>query len=165
MAQKEKIISFIKSREGAYVNDKDDLGKCTNSGVTLSTYQFFYGKEKTCEDLKKITDKEWNYIFDNWFWKNCKGDSINDQSVADMIVDFYWGSGIYAIKILQKCIGVKEDGIFGTDTLSKVNKSDPEKLFESLKKERISFYKRIAESKPKQKKFLNGWIKRAESVN
>ena len=52
----DKFIKFILSWEGGFVNDPRDSGGATNKGVTLSTFQTVFGKDKTVKDLKNIND-------------------------------------------------------------------------------------------------------------
>ena len=42
---------------------KNDHGGATNSGVTIAVFQSVYGKNKTKNDLKRMTDEQWDYIF------------------------------------------------------------------------------------------------------
>lgn len=60
-----ELAAFVLEREGGYVNNKADKGGPTNKGVTLATYRSVYGQNKTVEDLKRITDAEWEYILRN----------------------------------------------------------------------------------------------------
>jgi hypothetical protein bfra3_11916 len=53
----DKFITYIKSWEGGYVNDPRDSGGATNKGITLTTFRSVYGKNKTIEDLKNLTDE------------------------------------------------------------------------------------------------------------
>ena len=57
MEKIEKLKSFILSWEGGFVNDPRDSGGATNKGVTLSTFQTVFGKDKTVKDLTNITDE------------------------------------------------------------------------------------------------------------
>jgi lysozyme family protein len=164
MADYKKIIPFIKKFEGGYANVAGDRGSCTNMGVTIYTFRKYYGANMTCSDLKKITEEQWLRIFYKGFWEKCKGDEIKSQSVANELVDFYWGSGVWAIKKIQKCLGIEEDGLVGNITLAKINDAEPEKLFNELKEERKNFFKNIVKAHPSQKKFLKGWLNRAEAL-
>jgi lysozyme family protein len=71
-----ELAAFVLEREGGYVNNKADKGGPTNKGVTLATYRSVYGQHKTVEDLKRITDAEWEYIFKKFYWDKCKADYI-----------------------------------------------------------------------------------------
>lgn len=58
-----ELAAFVLEREGGYCNRKADKGGPTNKGVTLATYRSVYGQSKTVEDLKRITDAEWELHF------------------------------------------------------------------------------------------------------
>ena len=160
MAESKILQPFILSWEGGYVNDPCDKGGATNKGVTIGTFRQVFGKEKTVRDLKNITDEQWLTIFKRYYWDKWKADEIQDQSVANMLVDWYWGSGLYGIRIPQYILGVKQDGIVGPKTLAALNnyKGGQKALFDALWKERANFYGRIA--KGTNAKFLKGWLNR-----
>lgn len=159
------IIPFILKWEGGFVNDPDDRGGATNKGVTIATFRSVYGKNKSVSDLKNITTDQWNYIFKTLFWDKCKCDNINDQSVANIIVDYAWGSGVSrAIKDVQTIVGTTADGISGPKTISAINKTDAKTLFNKIKERRIQFYNNIVKSNPSQKKFLKGWTNRVNAL-
>ena len=68
------------------------------------------------------------------------------------------------IKRVQKIIGVKQDGIVGTVTLSAINKEGDE-LFEKVQEARKQFLNAIVNIRPSQKKFLKGWMNRVNDLN
>lgn len=158
MSHYSKLKPIIKKWEGSWAGNID--GKlCTNSGVTLETYQLFYGKDKNCSHLRKMTEEEWDNIFINGFWNKWKADSINSQAIANLLVDWHWGSGIYGIKYPQRVLGVKDDGIVGSKTLAAINDyPNQEELFNKLWNRRKQHFEQIA--KGNKQKFLNGWINR-----
>ena len=66
----------------------------------------------------------------------CKADKIQDQSVANMLVDFAYNSGVKrAATYLQLTLGITADGIIGNKTLFAINKSNGKRLFERFKKQ------------------------------
>lgn len=165
MADYKIIIPFILKWEGGYCEVKGDRGGATNKGVTLLTFQSVYGKNKTKQDLKNITDKQWNYIFKKLFWDKCNCDGIKDQSVANILVDYAWGSGTSrAIKDIQTIIGTVSDGIAGQKTITAINNMDAKLLFNKIKERRIQFYNNIVKSNPSQQKFLKGWTNRVNNL-
>lgn len=165
MADYKVIIPFILKWEGGYVDIKEDRGGATNKGVTIATFRSVYGKDKTTQDLKSITDEQWNYIFKKLFWDKCKCTGITDQSVANIIVDYAWGSGISrAIKDVQTMVGTSVDGICGPKTIAAINRTDPPALFDKIKARRIQFYNNIVKANPSQSKFLKGWTNRVNSL-
>lgn len=165
MANYKELIPFILRWEGGFSNRKSDRGGATNKGITLATYRSVFGQNKSVDDLKKLTDAEWMTIFKKLFWDKCKADSIQDQSIANLLVDWAWNSGATTpIKKLQGILGVTADGIIGKQTLNAVNTKSPLPIFGALKQARISFYNAIVKSNPSQKVFLKGWLNRVNHI-
>ena len=161
MAKSEKLMPLIHKWEGGYVNHPNDKGGCTMKGVTISTFRKYFGENKTCSDLKNITDEQWLYVFNKGYWDTCKADEINNQSIANIIVDWAWMSGTKtAIKKIQKILGVESDGIVGNQTINAINTADQEKLFNNIYNKREEFYYNICENNSSQKVFLKGWLNR-----
>lgn len=164
MADAKLIIPFIRKWEGGYANDPDDKGGCTMMGVTIKTYQKYFGKDKTCEDLKNITDEEWLEIFKKGYWDCWKADQIENQSIALLVVDCGWGSGpVTAIKKVQECLGCKADGKVGPKTLAALNNKNTLTTFRKLWSMRYVWFHQIAE-KGNNKKFLRGWLNRLNDI-
>lgn len=169
MANVQKIVPFILKWEGGFVNDPDDLGGATNKGVTFATYKQYRKKkgmpEPTIEDLKGITDSEWTEILKTMYWDRWQADKIQNQSLANILVDWVWASGNNGIKRPQKILGVTVDGIVGEKTLSALNSQDPETIFNLIKADRIAFIDEICKARPANKKFRKGWLNRINDFN
>lgn len=168
MANYKHLIPFLYRWEGSWANDPADMGGATMRGITLSAYSAYCsrrGKPKpTATDLRNITDAEWSAVFKSMFWDRLMADFIHSQSVANAFVDYYWHSGVHAIKDVQSIIGVGVDGIVGTVTLNVINSRDPKELFQAVQKSRISFLERIVKNNPSQAKFLRGWLNRVNDM-
>lgn len=157
------IVDFILKFEGGYAGNIDGQ-ICTMKGITLNTYKAFYGKNKDCSDLKKITDEEWLYIFKKGFYDRIKGDEIKNDSLCLLIVDWCWMSGVKtAIRKVQSAIGVKSDGVVGPKTLYALN-SIPREAFDKIFGRREYFYQRLVEKNPENKKYIKGWLRRLRSI-
>lgn len=170
MANVEILAPFILSFEGGFSDHPSDSGGATNKGVTLSTWRA-YGDDKTgdsaidIEDLKLLSDSEVIHkILKPHYWDRCCGDDICDQSLANIIVDWVWMSGVWGIKHLQGVLGLSRDGIVGAKTLESINNSDPKALFSAIKLRREEHLRSIVESDPSQEVFLRGWLRRLESI-
>lgn len=165
MARPEKLISFILKWEGGFVNDPCDKGGATNKGVTINTFRHFYGADATVEQLKNITDRQWENIFLTGYWRPFKADFIKNQSVANICVDWAWASGTTtAIRQVQKLLGVTADGIVGEITIGAINKYDAEELFSRIRRARIDFVNTIVRNNPSQAKFSRGWVRRINDI-
>lgn len=167
MADYKHVVPFILKWEGGYVNHPNDKGGITNKGVTLATYKSFY-PNKGIEDLKRITDAEWNHIFKCGYWDKVKGDDIKSQCMADAICNFAYMSGnTQAIKELQRLLGIVDDGKIGIITLNTLNQQatlNEKYLFEGYIKRQMDFYCLICKKNPKLNVFLNGWKNRLNAL-
>lgn len=117
------------------------------------------------------------------FWDRWKADNIQSQKIANILVDWVWGSGKHGIVIPQRLLGVTPDGIVGNKTLAAVNFADPDQLFNVIYNARVKFLKDITTSsiaayekrigrkatekelmKHTNKRFLNGWLRRLADI-
>jgi len=160
---------FDKAKVTGFANDPDDLGGATMVGITLGTFtQCRKMKKKqlpTVADLKNITYAEWLDVLKTLYWDRWKADEINNQSVANILVDWVWASGTYGIKLPQKLLGVDIDGIAGPKTLAAVNGYPSQKeLFDKIVSERVAYLDRICDARPANRKFLKGWLNRIYDI-
>lgn len=166
MADAKKLIPFILKWEGGFANHPNDKGGATNKGITIATFRQYMGQDATVAQLKAMTNEQWETIFKKGFWFPFKGDYIMNQSIANICVDWAWGSGTRtAIKQVQRLVGVTDDGIVGNITLSAINNANSKKLFEKIKSARLSFVEAIVRRDPTQKVFLKGWRNRINSIS
>ena len=113
--------------------------------------------------LKNLSDEDATTIMKKHYWDRWKADQIKDQRVANTLVDWLWCSGAWGIKIPQKILGLKVDGIVGEKTITAVNNA-PANFLQALYKERQEFLERIAKTNPTQKRFLKGWMNRINDL-
>lgn len=164
MAKAELLQPFILRWEGGFSDHPADRGGATNKGVTLATFQQFYGADRTADDLRGMTDAQWLHIFREGYWNRWQADRIASQSLANILVDWVWASGSHGITRPQKILGVEADGIVGEQTLAALAARAPEPLFHQLKAARIAFVEGIVRSNPSQKVFLQGWKNRINAI-
>ena len=165
MADIQKLAPIILKWEGGFANDPDDLGGATNKGVTIATYTQ-YRKNKglpipSIADLKGISQHEWIDILRSMYWNRWKADSIKNQSIANILVDWVWASGVHGIKRPQRLLEVNDDGVVGTITLNSINHCPNQlQLFDRIKMDRVKFIDEICIKRPANNKFKQGWLNR-----
>lgn len=189
MANVNVLLPFILKWEGGFVNDPADAGGATNKGVTIGTWrQVGYDKDGDddidVQDLKLLTSNDVrDRVLKPHYWDRWKADNIQSQKIANILVDWVWGSGKHGIVIPQRLLGVKDDGIVGEKTLSAVNFADPAQLFDVIYNARVKFFNDITNSsivkyekkigrkateselmKYTNKRFLKGWLNRLADI-
>lgn len=189
MANANILLPFILRWEGGFVNDPTDRGGATNKGVTITTWrQVGYDKDGDgdidVDDLKLLTNEDVrDRVLVPHYWNRWKADTINDQKIANILVDWVWASGSHGIKIPQRLLGVNVDGIVGPKTVEAVNFADPKSLFLAIYDERVKFINNIVERsvseyekkigrkatetellKYTQKRFRKGWLNRLSEL-
>lgn len=165
MADYKLLKPQILKWEGGFVDDPSDKGGPTYKGVTLATFRQFYGQNKTVDDLKILTDVQWDHIFKTGYWDKWRADEIKSQAVANALVDWTYHSGVHGIKEPQKILGVTADGIVGPKTLAAVNAMHPLELWVKIQAARHGFVENIVKNDASQADFLAGWKNRINNLN
>ena len=161
MARQDLLKPIIRKWEGNISEHPNDPGGLTKWGITIGTFRNFYGRYKTRQDLINMTEAQWDEIFKKMFWDRWKADEIQSQSIANLLVDWVWASGIYGIKYPQQILGVTADGKVGQKTLAAINGYPNQKeLFIKLWNRRKKHFKKIVKNRPASKVFLKGWMNR-----
>ena len=156
-----KILAF----EGGFVDDPTDRGGATNMGVTLATWKKVgYDKDGDgdidADDIRLLSKADAISVLKLNYWNRWKADQISNQSIAEILVDWLWGSGKWGIVIPQRLLKVPEDGIVGPSTLFAVNSSNQRGLHDAIFQARVSFIRDLVNNHPVQNKFFNGWMNR-----
>ena len=155
--------------EGGFADDPLDHGGATNIGVTISTWrQVGHDKDGDGDidrqDIKLLTRQDAMLVLKKFYWDRWQGDHINNQSVANILVDWIWCSGKWGIIIPQRILGVPEVGIVGPVTLLKVNSSNAYQIKLQIYNARVVFIRNIITRDPSQKRFENGWLSRLNDL-
>ena len=124
-----KAIPFILQHEGGYVETL--AGEVVNRGIntdTLLALGYKGTKDELKEIVKNLTIEQTEDIYQKFYWTFKKPsipnalDLVTSQCVSAKILDMTVLSGQRtAIKLVQRAVGITEDGYFGKGTLDAVN--------------------------------------------
>ena len=169
----EVVLYFENGRSAnGYANDPHDRGGETVSGLTRRYFPNL-AIWKKLDAIAKVKDKkayepteeEWKEIYDVYyknFYVPMRLDYIDDDNLALQLFDFGVNAGIgTAVKTLQRVLGVKVDGKIGPVTVSTANIQ--QRVNPNYREARKRHYQSIVFKNPSQKRFLQGWLNRAES--
>lgn len=162
------FIDEIIEREGGEkeTNDPADSGGRTKFGISENAHPEAWADG----DVDRQEARE---IYRRVYVLAEKFDKL-PESLMHQVVDFGVPSGAdKAARLLQQVLGVKVDGDIGPKTLAAIENFPEGKLFGTtvpgivmlnlaFRDARIMRYATIAKVRPKDLKFLLGWIKRAQ---
>ena len=136
----------------------NDPGGYTRFGIAWNLWGEIFDWD--FEVFKKITKEEARLLAFGNFYVPIKAYLV-PYDVKLYYMDMAYNMGeIQAVKILQRCIGVSADGVFGRITESQVYRVQES----CLKIRRERFYYKLVERKYKMSKFLKGWLNRSVAV-
>ena len=156
----EPALAALLKHEGGYVNHPKDPGGMTNLGVTKRVWEAYIGKEVTEDDMRNLTPYVVAPLYKTRYWDAVKGDELPagvDMCVFDCAVNS--GAG-RAVRLLQKTVGVKDDGMIGPATLNAVRSKAVQDVIERFSDHRQKFL----ESLPTFGDFGKGWTRRVVEV-
>lgn len=162
------IVKYIRRREGdgKYTDHPDDRGGPTYTGITLRTYNRWRHEQS----LPELTAREY------------KAMTENDKATLDGHVDLIYATKYIrpwtwcpdplrflcasvtvlsgqrrATKLLQRALGVDDDGIVGPATKRAVTNKDPLELAVEFCWKRQLHYARIVQKDGTQTRWIGGW--------
>lgn len=155
------LNNYIIPNEGGYINDKNDSGGETNMGISKKTYG--------SEDIGKLTRERANAIYYKNYYK-FNGLNKLPYPVKGFVVDFGVVSHPQkAIEAVHKILGnPPKSDIIGPVTLEKFGNftdEDYKTFLNDYKNYMIDYFNAVANANPKNKKYLKGWLNRANRAH
>jgi lysozyme family protein len=148
-------IPFILQHEGGYVDDLADRGGRTNFGISQRSYPSV--------DIANLTRDGAITIYQRDFWQAAWDDL--DKRVAAKVMDISVNCGMsWGPKILQRVLGVVDDGVIGPATLAAANAMDADTLLQGMADKMIEHYQAIVAAHPIDQKFMANWSHRAQWI-
>jgi lysozyme family protein len=170
---KNRIISKIISAEGRYVNDPKDSGGETMFGIT-KTVAAAHGYTDSMAFMPMTLAYD---IYSSRYWDSVKGDDLLalSHAVAEEVVDTGVNMGpVRAGKFLQFALNVLNtneslygdvvvDGVVGPMTIHALKcyltSREEAVLVKALNCLQGAHYMNLAKSRPKDERFVYGWLK------
>ena len=155
-----KSLAFVLKDEGGNDDDPLDHGGRTSRGIVQREYDAWRQEQGLdVKDVWTASDVEISTIYHDEYWEPyCDGfpDGI-DYLYFDMAVN----AGPYrAAVILQRAVGVTDDGRIGPVTRQAISNADPQTLIEDYTASKRDFYTSLH-----QPRFLKGWLNRCKNVH
>lgn len=145
-------LAEILKHEGIYVHDSRDPGGETKYGISKRAFPDL--------DIKSLTVADAAAIYRREYWNPICGDAL-PPALALCVFDTAVNMGVrQATILLQRAVGVKDDGAFGPRTLEAARRSGSNDLDDFMARRA----KRYAEL-PTVNTFGRGWYRRLLSVH
>lgn len=167
------FLDFIKTWEGELSVDPDDSGNWFSGqligskyGVTGAALQAYRGGLITPKDIANLTIGEAADIGEKNYYRTPGFDRLPWDGVLPSVVDFGWGVGPgQAARVLQRLIGVADDGVIGPWTVRAyrewIASHGLEETARLWQKARDDFYRLVVAKRPINAKYLRGWMRRS----
>ncbi|WP_426956086.1 glycoside hydrolase family 108 protein [Muricoccus radiodurans] len=156
----DRCLSPVLEMEGGFVNDPRDPGGATNMGITHRTLADFRETEVTEDDVRNLTRSEAREIYRARYWTPLRCADL-PLGVDLMVFDFGVNAGPgRSAKLLQRCVGVKQDGAIGPITLAAVRACRPAALITHLAEGRMAHYRSLSTFPV----FGRGWTRRNDHM-
>lgn len=167
----DQAFEYLLKDEGTkYTNDPKDSGGPTKFGITQTTYEQYVKRISTIDEIKNMSVETAKQIYFDLYWKAGGCDRILHLGLAACLFNsgVLYGTGttsILAQKALNKCgYTLKSDGVFGDKSIAAINQVGPAKFLKEFHGELLNRIETIIAANPKNERFRNGWINRANRL-
>lgn len=164
-------FAYLIGDEGqTFVNDPEDAGGPTKFGITLRDLNQFLGKECTADDVASMNKETAAQIYEKFYWVPFGLDQLTNGVNASALFDvcvLYGGET--GIKMAQEALNncgqqLDTDGKDGVNTQAALNAALPSQFIPAFVDKILARIEYIIEKAPYNKKFKEGWVRRAERL-
>jgi lysozyme family protein len=153
-----KCLELVLKSEGGYIDHPKDPGGRTNLGVTQAVWEEWLGHPVSEKDMKAFTPEKVAPMYEMKYWRTSYCEKL-PQGLNLLVFSMAVNSGSgRAVKLLQRCLGLVEDGVIGARSMAKIQECSAVDLVERYSATRKAFY----ESLKLFPVFGNGWLNRCD---
>lgn len=164
----ETAIRNVIEYEGGFGNDRRDAGNWTGgrvgAGELKGTKYGISAAQYPDLDIENLSIEGAIAIYRRDYWDKCQCDELPPALAAfvfDAAVQHGAGQASHdAPAMLQRALGINDDGIIGPQTLAAAKKMEPKRALGSLFVERILHYSNLSTWQVYRK----GWMKRLSAM-
>lgn len=167
----------IRRWEGNYAYLEDDKGGETYAGIARNANKDWKGW-KILDEYKKDSSVTWNkkieelenavvmYYYNIWITHRYY--KIKEPFIRDYLFDYH-NTGPISYRHVKEVLNemgyqVGSRAILDEKTIDALNKVNPSIFIDRLQDVRRGYYERVADRNPELKKYLKGWVNRANDV-
>lgn len=169
MASFETYTPLLQQAEGGFQKSANDPGNYnslgqlvgTNFGISARFYEGVINRPPSENDMRNLTKATATKLFKTYFWDKVQADKINNQAIANTIVDHHVNAGTgvkLAQQVLKNRFGYNKmevDNGMGRITLTAINEVNPAQFVGIYNEARANYYRNIGNPT-----FINGWLDR-----
>jgi len=147
----QRAMEWILEAEGPDTNDPNDPGGYTRFGLSERAHPGV--------DVRNLTPGAAERIYRKLYWNPIQADSL-PPALAIVLFDAAVNLGVKrGVLLFQEALGVQRDGIVGSRTVATARTLGMA-ILPSFLRLRARFYVDLADSQPKFRRYLNGWLTR-----
>lgn len=157
----ESILDKVLKMEGGLKLHKNPTEKYeTYAGIYRKAHPEWEGWKYIDKGLEPPFELVKDFYYENYYKPF---EEVRDERVKSLLFETAINLGVrQAVKLAQKVLGVKADGILGPKTLGALNSAEPEDFIRDFTLGRIAFYTALTNKNPKKYgPYLRGWINRS----
>ena len=155
-----EALQAVLKHEGGFSHHPKDPGGMTNLGCTKAVWEQHCGHEVSEKVMRALTPADVAPLYQSKYWDKVKGNDL-PSGVDYVVFDCAINSGPgRAIKLLQACLGVEQDGGIGPKTLAALKGFYPEEIIKDYSERRIAFLMALSTWGT----FGKGWVRRVDEV-
>lgn len=176
-------VEYVLRWEGGLKEaEAGDPGGITNHGISMrflrslpetSLRKYGVFVPVTEQTIRELTIDQARAMYQGEFWEHARFGEIRDDIVGCYVFDMAINMGIgQAIKLVQRSLwamtfsrhGLKDDGVLGEFTLSRLNIIIPDIVMPVLAATRAGFYTMLVALDSRKEGELNGWLNRCYKI-